>query len=511
MDATPPRKEDQVAVDVAGGDDAAVIAETGPFRTALHKLAALGVEGRGIEPVGEADRVDKNVGDNFFLWISVNCVITTFPLGLLNFGLGLWDSVWVMLVFNVLGCSTVAFAATLGPLTGLRQMVLTRYSFGWWGAALLALLNVVTQMGFSVIAVLLAGQTLNSVAPGLPVDAGIIIVSVLTLLICFFGYKYVHVVERYAWIVVLIIFVLLYAAGAPYFSVTESDPPSGTSYSAAVLSFASIIYGSAAGWAPVAADYNMMLPRHTSSVKVFLLTFFGLFFPLVFVELLGILYSTALANNEDWGNDYYNNGGNAALLADALGRYGSAFGSKFLLFVLALSAVLNNTPNVYSTGLSFQVMGTWMQKIPRAFWTVLATVVVAVAAIAGQSSFSTILSNLTSILGYWTTAMIVVLALEHMLFRGGYASNGAGYDPAAYDDPNKLPIGLAGWLTLAASAGAAAVGMSQVWFQGPAPVAAFGADVAKEPSGDMGSELVALVALVVYPVARYLEKRYVGR
>lgn len=53
-----------------------------------------------------------------------------------------------ILTTSISGCATVGFVATLGPRFGMRTMVITRYAFGYWGAAMVSLLNILTQVRF---------------------------------------------------------------------------------------------------------------------------------------------------------------------------------------------------------------------------------------------------------------------------------------------------------------------------------------------------------------------------
>ena len=52
--------------------------------------------------------------------------------------------------FSISGCITVGFVATLGPRLGMRTMVITRYAFGYWGATLVSILNILTQVRLSL-------------------------------------------------------------------------------------------------------------------------------------------------------------------------------------------------------------------------------------------------------------------------------------------------------------------------------------------------------------------------
>jgi purine-cytosine permease-like protein len=58
---------------------------------------------------------------------------------------------------------------------------------------------MMVQLGFSVTAVILGGQTLHAVNHNLPLVVGVIIIGVCSLLVCFVGYNLLHHYERYAW------------------------------------------------------------------------------------------------------------------------------------------------------------------------------------------------------------------------------------------------------------------------------------------------------------------------
>lgn len=65
--------------------------------------------------------------------------VSTFALGALAqpvFGLGFVDSALTIVCINVLGILPVCFFSTFGPRFGLRQMVLSRFFFGYNGVKL---------------------------------------------------------------------------------------------------------------------------------------------------------------------------------------------------------------------------------------------------------------------------------------------------------------------------------------------------------------------------------------
>ena len=139
--------------------------------------------------------------------------------------------------------------------------------------------------------------------------------------------------------------------------------------------------------------------------------------------------------------------------------------------------------------------------MPRFIWSLLVAIVVAVLAIAGQQHLSTIVSNFVSLLGYWTVSFTLVLLIEDNWFR-----RHDGYNLSAWDTPSKLPWGVAAVFALLAGYCAGGVtGMAQTWYIGPI-AAKFGGD-----GGDVGVYMSFAITLVVYPIARTIEKRYTGR
>lgn len=74
------------------------------------------VETLGIERVSPIARSRMRIFDNFTTWLACNLVMPTLATGSLAigvFGLGLWDSIAVIVVFKALGISPVAFSTLL--------------------------------------------------------------------------------------------------------------------------------------------------------------------------------------------------------------------------------------------------------------------------------------------------------------------------------------------------------------------------------------------------------------
>ncbi|KAJ4297056.1 Purine-cytosine permease fcy21 [Collariella sp. IMI 366227] len=96
-----------------------------------------GMEQRGIEWVPLDEREDTPPYRIGVLWFSASTSVPTFALGALavpGFGLGFVDSMLIIVLMNALGAVPVAIFCSWGPKFGLRQMILTRFFFGYYVA-----------------------------------------------------------------------------------------------------------------------------------------------------------------------------------------------------------------------------------------------------------------------------------------------------------------------------------------------------------------------------------------
>ncbi|GAA5894492.1 hypothetical protein JCM6882_004834 [Rhodosporidiobolus microsporus] len=468
------------------------------------KLDSYGVEVRGVERVPESERHHANYADSGFLWASANCTISTFSLGTLGnsiWGMGATDACLTILFFNLLTTLPVAVFSTWGKSTGLRQMMIGRFSFGPWTILFPILLNCLACIGWSTINTIVGASALKAVSAStaheLPEPAGIVIIAVITLAVALFGYRIVHHVERWASVPVWIIFLIMLGQAGRFMHGGMGGV--GEAEAANVLSFGGTIAGFALGWTSLAADYTVNLHHDTPSWKVFACTYAGLNVPMIFVESLGALMMSTFVDKPSWAAEYDAHGLGGLLGAPLYGPMGG-FG-RFLLVILALSIVANNIPNVYSFALTFQAFGKYMQMIPRFFLCIVCTIIYIVLAEAGYNSFEEAFDTLLVILSYWLAIYSCILLEEHYIFRGG---NFANYNLERYNDYKNLPVGIAAALGCGFGIMGAVLGMAQKWVSlCKIGVPQFG--------GDIGFELAFSFTAVTYPIFRYVEKRMTGR
>jgi NCS1 nucleoside transporter family len=451
-----------------------------------------GLETHGIERVSPKTRSHVRIFDNFTMWLSANLVLSTFALGTLAvpvFKLGFWDSFAVIIVFNVLGVLAPSFFSTLGPKLGLRQMTISRFSFGWVGAIIMALFNVAACIGWSAVNVIVGGQLLVALSHGaVPLWAAILLIAILTTFVSIYGYRYVHGYERYAWIPMAIIFVILLVIAAPHFSAIPSQN-AGLSELSAFITFGGAVFGFATGWSSYAADYNVNQPEQTSASRVFWLTFLGIAVPCIVLEVLGMAFTTALGSVKAWNAAFGSFGDVGGLLSAVVSPLGG-FGT-LILVLLALSIVANNIPNDYSLGLTIQVLGKPFQRVKRYIWTLIGAVVYVLIALVGSTNFSGTLDNFLLLVAYWLGPWSIILVIEHFYFRRG------NYNVDDWNTPTRLPSGWAAIVSMVIGLVGVYLGASQTLFTGPI-AAHLGAT-------DIGFELGVVLAAISYFILRRVE------
>src|ERR1700692_2981200 len=90
-----------------------------------------------IEPIPDSDR-DSTGPQQMWIWAGANIAPVNWALGALGIilKLGLWETIAVIVVGNLIGCAIFAAFTVMGHKTGVNQMVLSRSAVGRRGAYL---------------------------------------------------------------------------------------------------------------------------------------------------------------------------------------------------------------------------------------------------------------------------------------------------------------------------------------------------------------------------------------
>lgn len=409
------------------------------------------------------------------------------------------QSICITLAATLLGGASTGFAATFGPPTGLRQISISRYSFGWWPTKIIAALNVIQQIGWAAVACIAGGLALTAVADGhVSLVVGIVIIVLVSTVISFVGLRAVLFYERYAWFIFFVIFLIIFGETGKYADNSTKTSLHGVDLAGRVLTLLAIVYGSSASWQVIASDYYSHYPVDVNRWKVFTLTTIGVALPTSIGMLAGIVVAFGMNNRPDW-QEVYTTQGLGFLIQTILYPRGFA---KVILTLLVLSGINTNVISIYSAAISCQQFARPLARIPRIIWVLISCACILGLAIGGRAKLSVYLQNFLSLLGYWCTQYFVILCSEHVIFRGVNFDN---YNLDAWNDPDRLPLGLAAGSAFGIGTVAWVMGMVQTWYVGLL------ARLIGVGGGDIGNEFTFVVTALIYIPARYIERKVIGR
>ena len=411
-------------------------------------------------------------------------------VGTLAFGLSLKECSLLILFFSLLCTVPPAYFSTFGSRTGLRQMIHSRYTFGYYLISVIVALNLCTLAGFGLINCVLGGSTLSAVSSGkIDSSAGVVIIALVGLVVSFGGYKFLHQYERYSWIFALVAIIITTGVGGKGLT---NQPEHVGSPAALIISFGGVVAGFLIPWAAMAADFTVYCDPSASVLRIFSYTYAGLFFPTVPLMVLGAAIGGATSTNEEWLAHYqaYSVGGALQAMLLPAGGFG-----RFVAVLLSFSVIGNLSATMYSISLNFQMLIPQFIRVPRFVFSIIYTAVCIPVAIQAAKSFFASLENFIFLIAYWSAAYVAVVATEHFVIRKG---NCASYVVEHWDQPKKLPTGLAAIGAMALSFGLIVPCMSQVWFTGPLA----------ETTGDIGFEIALVLAPILYVPLRWIELKY---
>ncbi len=107
------------------------------------------LDAHSIEPIPEQDR-DSTGWQQFWIWAGANIAPINWALGALGIllGLGLAETIAIVVVGNLVGCTLFAALTVMGHKTGVNQMVLSRSAFGRRGGYLSSWMQFLMTMGW---------------------------------------------------------------------------------------------------------------------------------------------------------------------------------------------------------------------------------------------------------------------------------------------------------------------------------------------------------------------------
>ena len=230
-----------------------------PIREGEYGERVAAIEPGGIEYIPDSERHGRPL-DLFWTWMSPNLEFATIFVGVISilfFQQTFWQAVLAIVVGTALGSLTHGVLSSRGPTSGVPQMVLSRVGFGFRGNILPAGLNaVVAGVGWFAVNSI-SGALALSALTGWNGYVCLVIGMVLMLIVAFLGHNFVHVFERVAFPVLVVIFL----AGMAVILPATQTGPVGDPVPGGFWITVGATFGYAAGWNPFASDYSRYLPR----------------------------------------------------------------------------------------------------------------------------------------------------------------------------------------------------------------------------------------------------------
>src|ERR1700759_2508685 len=167
-----------------------------------HQRCEAGKPGRlensTIQPIPLSER-HGTTRDLFTVWFGTNFMLLTIVTGGLAvsaFGLPLGWALLALAIGNLVGAVFMALHSAQGPTLGVPQMIQTRGQFGSLGSLLVVVIVLLMYVGFLASNLVLGGEALVSIAPGMSDTPGIALVAGISVVAAVFGYDLIHTYAR---------------------------------------------------------------------------------------------------------------------------------------------------------------------------------------------------------------------------------------------------------------------------------------------------------------------------
>ena len=341
----------------------------------------------------------------FWTWTSPNMEFATVFVGFIGvvyFGLSFWETFLAIVIGTLLGSITQGILSAGGPRYGVPQMVLSRRGFGYWGNVLPAGINaVVAGIGWFAVNSVSGALALNALTH-LPEVLCLLIVVAAQITVALLGYNLIHVFERYAFPVLVVIFVM-----ASVWTLAKGHPGAAhQTIPGAFLIEIGATFGYAVGWNPYAADYTRYFKPDADKAAIAWWSGLGVLLSCVLLETVGAAAGTlpAVASN-------------ANPTAGWTGIFPTWLGDLTLLAIV-IGGVAANALNIYSGAISFTALGF---KLPlaarRAIVALCFAAVGFFVAWGGLHNAGADYQNFLLIISYWIAPWLAVTFCDMYLRR----------------------------------------------------------------------------------------------
>lgn len=389
------------------------------LRTQSHTENATHVVEDVLQPVPESARTTK-VSGQFWIWAGANVAPINWILGALgiNLGLGLADTMTVLVIGNVIGMVGFGFFVLLGQKTGATGMLLARGAFGRRGAYLPAAIQAIVAVGWSAVntwvildLVMALFGMIGWVDPTQPnlvwkIAVAAVIMGV-QVAICYRGYGAIAKFERVTMPPTLLVLIAMSIIAWTQLPIDWSYAgPAGAVLTggeriAAMSGIMTVIgIGWGIGWFTYAPDYSRFVSKSIPQWKLYLTSVLGQFLPVVWLGLLGASLAT-MNGTADPGE----------LIVKSFG----AMAIPVILLVIH-GPIATNIINLYTFGVATQALDI---RIGRKALSILVGCLSMVAVIffLFAEDFATLLDNWLGAIVAWVATWGGIMAVHYFVFE----------------------------------------------------------------------------------------------
>jgi NCS1 nucleoside transporter family len=368
-----------------------------------------------IEPIPDADR-DSTGLQQMWIWAGANIAPVNWALGALGIilKLGLWETIAVIVVGNLVGCAIFAAFTVMGHKTGVNQMVLSRSAFGRRGAYLPSLLMFLMTLGWIGVNTYFPVKIAMAILAqfGIPDNlvTTFIVITVIMVLqvgIGIYGFYAIRTFEKYTVPVTVAIMVLMSVLawsrpGVVNWHLASTLPP-GAHLAMLTLLMSAIGVGWGISWVTWASDYSRFVPRNVSSKSVFWYSYIGMFVPTVWLAILGATIASVTLDTDP-----------AKMVSAVFGGV-----SSILVLLLVLHGpIATNILNVYSATLAALSMGVHLSRTALALIVGIAGYLVTIYFIFAPS-FAKAFDNWMISLLLWMSPWAGIVMADFFIKRQG--------------------------------------------------------------------------------------------
>jgi NCS1 nucleoside transporter family len=427
----------------------------------MRAAPAEGLDAHTIAPIPEADKTSTAL-HQFWIWAGANVAPINWILGALGIvlGLGLWTTIIVIAIGNVLGMSLFGLFVLMGHKTGINQMVLSRSAFGRRGAYLPAAIEGFVMIGWValntwiILDVCIAILGKMGVDGGTPVKIGIVlVVMAIQVALGTFGFYAIRTFEKWT---VPVTFAVVVAMTIVAWSKGNVDwgyagTVTGKERITAISQLMTAIgIGWGISWLAHASDFARFVPRSVPPKKLYIAAVLGQFLPVLWLGVLGASLATTGTGADP-----------AVMIVNTFG----ALALPVLLLVLH-APIAANILNIYSAGLAALTLDAKVARHKVCIALGMAATVFTLILVFHSDLASTVTSWLSGLV-IWLSAWGSIMFVHFYVIRRGRIDI-----EALYDDPRTSRVGDINWRTMAAFAAGLFAGWlfeyGQVgFFQGP--------------------------------------------